>query len=488
MKAEHSSSPVSDDKNRTRSPVTPEDTSAPVENLAGSGNLTLDSVGEKSANESMPTTPSTPQAQPAIADPLAALTQSFTPKRAVSYLRVWTREQSERGGRKEGFSIPAQRNANKKKAQAVGAIVAKELVERGISGTSTNRPALQEMLRYLEAEQGNVDYVIVHNLDRLAHNHADDITLNQQFNELGTRLVSTTENIDQRPGGILLHSIMSSIAEFYSRNLANEAVKSMNEKMKNGGSVSRAPIGYLNTRTIENGRENRTVTIDEQRAPLVTWAFSSLRQRWALRPDPHCRTHPTRTHHNPNSAAGREACRDPPRPLDAHQPLLHRHHHLQGHRVPRQPHPTHRPRDLRKCSDDPQREDQRRTIDQARPLPQVHTPLQALRVPHGRPGRHEPARRDPPLLLMPRTPLQASSSAQAIADAARVTITVLRDPSGSGCRGSASTRWMCALLPSRRRTIRVPLRESHFGTAAYGVSMARSDADSCALTASRGVV
>lgn len=38
---------------------------------------------------------------------------------------------------------------------------------------------------------------------------------------------------------------MSSIAEFYSRNLANEVIKGMSEKVKNGGSVSRAPIGYL---------------------------------------------------------------------------------------------------------------------------------------------------------------------------------------------------------------------------------------------------
>ncbi|SEA75998.1 hypothetical protein SAMN02910418_02348 [Bowdeniella nasicola] len=68
---------------------------------------------------------------------------------------------------------------------------------------------------------------------------------------------------------------MSSIAEFYSRNLANEVIKGMSEKVKNGGSVSRAPIGYLNTRTIENGRENRTVTVDEHRAPLVTWAFNA---------------------------------------------------------------------------------------------------------------------------------------------------------------------------------------------------------------------
>jgi len=63
-----------------------------------------------------------------------------------------------------------------------------------------------------------------------------------------------------------------SIAEFYSRNLANEVTKGMNEKVKDSDSVSRVPIGYLNTRVRENGRENRTVAVDEQRSPLITWA------------------------------------------------------------------------------------------------------------------------------------------------------------------------------------------------------------------------
>ena len=50
----------------------------------------------------------------------------MTPKFAVSYLRVSTRGQAERGGgNDEGFSIPAQREANKKKALSMGAIIGK---------------------------------------------------------------------------------------------------------------------------------------------------------------------------------------------------------------------------------------------------------------------------------------------------------------------------------------------------------------------------
>ena len=207
-------------------------------------------------------------------DPFTAMAAQLTPKRAVSYIRVSTREQAQRGGSEEGFSLPAQREANKRKAQSMGALVVKEFADRGESARSANRPELQKMLAYLK-EDGGIDYVIVHKLDRLARNRADDVEINRAFEEAGVRLVSTSENIDQTPGGMLLHGIMSSIAEFYSRNLANEVIKGMGEKARNGGTLGKAPLGYINVRARdENGREVRTVALDGERAPLVRLAFS----------------------------------------------------------------------------------------------------------------------------------------------------------------------------------------------------------------------
>ncbi len=42
---------------------------------------------------------------------------------AVIYLRVSTKEQAERGGEAEGFSIPAQREACSRKAASLKAVV-----------------------------------------------------------------------------------------------------------------------------------------------------------------------------------------------------------------------------------------------------------------------------------------------------------------------------------------------------------------------------
>ncbi|TAN24858.1 MAG: recombinase family protein [Actinomycetota bacterium] len=194
-------------------------------------------------------------------------------KTAITYLRVSTVDQAKRDGREEGFSIPAQREANTRKAASLSAVVVQEFVDAGESGTSAiKRPELQRMLSYVRQHQ--VDYCIVHKLDRLARSRADDVSIHFALKQAGVTLVSTSENIDETPSGMLMHGIMSSIAEFYSRNLANEVTKGLVQKASLGGTIARAPLGYKNVHvTDELGRINRTVELDPERAHLITWAF-----------------------------------------------------------------------------------------------------------------------------------------------------------------------------------------------------------------------
>lgn len=89
-------------------------------------------------------------------------------------------------------------------------------------------------------------------------------------------LVSATENIDETPSGMLLHGIMSTVAEFYSRNLASEVAKGMTQKAATSGTVGRAPIGYLNVHKRDGlGRDVPTVIPDPDRAALVRWVFEA---------------------------------------------------------------------------------------------------------------------------------------------------------------------------------------------------------------------
>lgn len=220
-----------------------------------------------------------------MANTAKALMESMTPKFAVSYLRVSTRGQAERGGgHDEGFSIPAQREANKKKAACLGAMVGKEFVDRGASAKSADRPQLQAMLEYVKENADRVDYVRVHKVDRLACNRDDDSDIMRTLRECGAQLVSASESIDETPAGMLFHGIMSSIAEFYSQNLATEVKKGMSDKIKGGGTIGRAPLGYKNVRYVDDkGREERTVILDPERAPLVKMAFEAYAsEQWTV--------------------------------------------------------------------------------------------------------------------------------------------------------------------------------------------------------------
>jgi site-specific DNA recombinase len=208
----------------------------------------------------------------AIASAAVVASSGAATKRAVTYLRVSSAAQADKDYDSEGFSLPAQRAACERKAASLGAQVVESFVERGESGTSTSgRRALTAMLARLS--EGDIDYVIVHKVDRLARKRADDSAILQAIRDAGATLVSVSENIDETPSGMLLHGIMASIAEFYSMNLAAEVMKGTTEKAKRGGTPGRPPIGYLNVREVVDGYEIRTIGLDPERDWLVTLAF-----------------------------------------------------------------------------------------------------------------------------------------------------------------------------------------------------------------------
>ena len=211
---------------------------------------------------------------PKIASALEELNAESLQVTAITYQWVSTEEQASKGGRGEGYSIPAQREANGRKAAELRAKIVAEFTDPGYSGRSLKRPDLQRMLDYIKTHQ--VTYCIVHKVDRLARDRVVDVEINRRLAEAGVILVSCSESIDQTPSGTLVHGVMSAIAEFYSKNLAAEVTKGLTQKIATGGTPTRAPLGYLNVRKhTEEGREYRTVEIDPDRAPLIRWAFET---------------------------------------------------------------------------------------------------------------------------------------------------------------------------------------------------------------------
>ncbi len=194
-------------------------------------------------------------------------------KTAVLYLRVSTTGQVETDYDPEGISIPAQRLACERKAQQMGVMVVGEYVEPGRSATTMEkRPVFQQMLERLGTER-DADYVIVYNLSRLNRNRVDDAKVLMTFRAMKVALVSAQENIDETPAGQLMHGILAAFNEYRSTADGADIRYKMGQKAKSGGTLGRAPIGYLNVRERYEGREVRSVGIDPERAPLVRLAF-----------------------------------------------------------------------------------------------------------------------------------------------------------------------------------------------------------------------
>ncbi|HEY8885975.1 MAG TPA: recombinase family protein [Candidatus Microsaccharimonas sp.] len=202
-----------------------------------------------------------------------ANTLALKGKRAVLYLRVSSKGQVNTDYDPEGLSIPAQRGSCIRKAEQLGLTIIEEYVEPGRSATEmTKRIAFQQMLDRIRRVR-DIDYVIVYELSRLTRNRTDDAIVMADLKKRGVTLISATESIDESPVGQLMQGLLAAFNEYRSAKDGADIAYKMHQKVKTGGTIGRAPIGYLNTIDRFDGRDIRSVSIDEERAPFVKLAF-----------------------------------------------------------------------------------------------------------------------------------------------------------------------------------------------------------------------
>jgi len=193
--------------------------------------------------------------------------------RAVIYLRVSSAGQVNTDYDPEGISIPAQRVACQHKADQLGLTVTDEYIEPGKSATEmTKRVAFQQMLTRVRNAR-DIDVIIVYKLSRMARNRLDDAIVMADLRKRGVTLISATESIDDSPVGQLMHGILATFNEYQSRESGADIAYKMGQKARSGGTLGRAPLGYLNVFDRSEGREIRTVALDPERADLVRLAF-----------------------------------------------------------------------------------------------------------------------------------------------------------------------------------------------------------------------
>lgn len=166
-------------------------------------------------------------------------------------------------------------------AERQGWTVLGEFIERGVSGRTTDRPALRELLARCKAEP-KVDVVLVHKIDRLARNVYDHATIRFTLKQLGIKLASVVENVDDSVSGQLLENIMAALAQWYSQNLSGEVRKGMEVLVSKGGWPHKPPRGY---KLVGPADKRREIVIDDGPAAAIRRAFELYATgSWALRP------------------------------------------------------------------------------------------------------------------------------------------------------------------------------------------------------------
>lgn len=157
------------------------------------------------------------------------------------YVRVSSQEQAE-----NGYSVQEQEDRLKSYCTAVSWPVFKVYVDPGFSGSNTNRPALQEMLR--DASSHRFDKVVVYKLDRLSRSQKDTLELiEDRFLKNDIDFVSISENFDTgSPFGRAMIGILAVFAQLEREQIRERMQMGKMARAKEGkwSGGSCKPIGY----------------------------------------------------------------------------------------------------------------------------------------------------------------------------------------------------------------------------------------------------
>ena len=170
------------------------------------------------------------------------------------YSRVSTAEQAA-----EGYSIGEQKERLTAYCKARGWTGFKHFIDAGFSGGDLNRPAMQDMIKAIQA--GAIGRVVVYKLDRLSRSQKDTLYLLEDiFAPHGVDFVSMSENFDTgSPFGKATIGLFSVFAQLERDTIRERVTLGRTARAKegkyHGGSTPPVGYDYIDGRLIINDFE-----------------------------------------------------------------------------------------------------------------------------------------------------------------------------------------------------------------------------------------
>jgi site-specific DNA recombinase len=180
-------------------------------------------------------------------------------KIASIYTRVSTEDQV-----REGYSLEVQREYLINYAKQQGYEINEIYSDEGISAGTTERQALQKLLK--DAKQKKFNLVLVYKIDRFSRRLSDLLGLVEQLESYGVGFKSATEPFDTTTSaGKLLFQQLGSFAEFERNRHAERVFPGMVKSVQAGNwhGSKNCPTGYT------YNKEKKLLEINDREAKIV---------------------------------------------------------------------------------------------------------------------------------------------------------------------------------------------------------------------------
>lgn len=190
-------------------------------------------------------------------------------KRCVSYERVSTSEQAEKG-----YSLDEQGRQIREAVQSIGGDFVASYQDAGISGKNiTGRPGIQRLLQ--DVKDGKIDVVVCWKYNRIARNMLDLLKIAKFLDSYNVGLVSLSESFQTATKeGRLMFNMMAAVGEFERGTISENVKMGMLARARTGKWNGGIVLGYdvVKTGIEEKGKSSR-LEINQEEAKIVQLIF-----------------------------------------------------------------------------------------------------------------------------------------------------------------------------------------------------------------------
>ncbi|MGH7203708.1 MAG: recombinase family protein [Candidatus Levyibacteriota bacterium] len=141
--------------------------------------------------------------------------------------------------------------------------------DKGISGTTTNRPGLQDMLIRCQEDE-RIKAIVISESDRIARGNLTYLFIREALKKSGVKIVAVTQPmIDESAEGEMIGEIMGAVNGFLAEITKRKSMRALDEKANRGWWPGKASLGYKNVNIGSEEKPDRIITIDEDKKAYI---------------------------------------------------------------------------------------------------------------------------------------------------------------------------------------------------------------------------